>query len=258
MKKLLSLLLLAGLAFGQVRHIQVISHRGEHLKHPENTLPAYQAAIGLGADYFEVDIRTTSDGKLVMMHDSTADRTTNGKGRIADMTFEQVRALDAGIRTGPHFAGTPVPTFEEVLSAVRGRSNIYVDAKSVSARDLIEHLERFNMLERVVVYAGSTLLRELQRLRPKIRIMPESVNPTVVRTLLADLSPRVIAYSEGDWNEDTIAPAREARVDIFVDRLGAQDTPDHWQDAIDRGATGIQTDRVADLLNFLRAKGLHR
>ena len=192
------------------------------------------------------------------MHDSSADRTTNGKGRIAEMTFAEVQALDAGIKVGPHFAGTRVPAFEEVLAAVRGRCQIYVDAKNVSAKDLIEHLDRFQMMESVVVYGGLPLLKELSRLHPKIRIMPESVNPAVVRTLLADLAPRVIAYSQSDWKEETIAPAREAGVDIFVDRLGAQDKPEFWQDAIDRGATGIQTDHVAELLRFLRAKGMHR
>ena len=62
-----SLLLLTGLALGQAREIVVISHRGEHLQHPENTLPAYQAAIDAGADYFEVDVQTTSDGKLQLL-----------------------------------------------------------------------------------------------------------------------------------------------------------------------------------------------
>jgi len=258
MKRLLWVVFLAVLAFGQGRQIMVIAHRGEHLKHPENTLPAYLAAIGLGADYIEVDVRTTADGKLVSMHNSSVDGTTNGKGQVANLTFEQIRALDAGIKFAAHFAGTRVPAFEEVLAAVKGRVGIYVDAKSVSARDLIAALERYQMVESVVVYGDLGLLIELARLRPKIKVMPESVNGAVVRFLIAELRPRVIAYSEGDWNEDAIAPAREAGVDIYLDRLGAQDTPEHWQDAADRGATGIQVDRVADLLQFLRARGWHK
>ena len=255
---LLSLGLLAALAPGQGRQIAVIAHRGEHLKHPENTMPAYLAAIDLGADYIEVDVRTTADGKLVCVHNSSVDATTNGKGPVAELTFGEIRALDAGIKFAAHFAGTRVPAFEEVLAAVRGRAGIYVDAKNVSARDLIAALEQYEMIENVVVYGAVRLLRDLARLRPKIRVMPESVNGTVVRTLLAELMPRVIAYSQGDWNEDAIAPAREAKVDIYLDRLGAQDTPEHWQDAIERGATGIQVDRVGDLLEFLRARGWHR
>ena len=86
---LLSLLLAAQIA--------VISHRGEHLAHPENTLPAFQAAIDAGADFFELDVRTTSDGRLVLMHDRTVDRTTNSKGTVREMTLEQIRGLDIGL-----------------------------------------------------------------------------------------------------------------------------------------------------------------
>src|SRR5258708_47839 len=100
--------------------VVVISHRGEHLAHPENTLPAFQAAIDAKADYFELDVRTTSDGHLVLMHDATVDRTTNGHGAVRDMTFDQIRALDAGARFGPQFAGTKVPTFDEALQLAHG------------------------------------------------------------------------------------------------------------------------------------------
>src|SRR5271170_4708859 len=95
--------------FFAATQIIVISHRGEHLAHPENTLPAFQAAIEAGADFFELDVRTTSDGKLVLMHDSTVDRTTNGKGQVRKMAFDQIRELDAGAKFGPQFAGTKVP-----------------------------------------------------------------------------------------------------------------------------------------------------
>ena len=77
--------------------IAVISHRGEHLSHVENTLPAFQAAIDAGADFFELDVRTTSDGRLVLMHDGTVDRTTNGKGKVRELAFDQIRQLDAAV-----------------------------------------------------------------------------------------------------------------------------------------------------------------
>src|SRR5215467_10607533 len=103
-------------AFAQTgRRIVVISHRGEHLHHPENTLPAFQEAIRVGADFFELDVQTTSDGKLVLSHDGKVDRRTNGQGEISKMTFDEVRALDAGIKSGPQFAGTKIPTFDEAL-----------------------------------------------------------------------------------------------------------------------------------------------
>lgn len=83
---------------GTVKAILASAHRGEHLRHPENSLPAIQAAIDAGMDYVELDVRTSSDGYLVLMHDPTVDRMTNGKGAIKDMTLAEIRQLDLGAR----------------------------------------------------------------------------------------------------------------------------------------------------------------
>src|SRR3954447_11221193 len=105
-----ALLLLPAL-LAESRRVVAIAHRGEHLRHPENTMPAFEEAVRLGADYIEVDVRTTADGSLVLSHDGSVDRCTNGKGEVAKMTFAELRALDAGIKMGPEFAGTKIPAF---------------------------------------------------------------------------------------------------------------------------------------------------
>ena len=92
------------------------AHRGCLDSHPENTLPAFKQAIALGAQMIEFDIQLTKDSALVIMHDETVDRTTNGRGNVSDLTLAQIRQLDAGTKKGTHFAGTPVPTFAEVLA----------------------------------------------------------------------------------------------------------------------------------------------
>lgn len=233
--------------FGQVA---VISHRGEHLRHPENTLAAFRAAIDAGADYFEVDVRTTADGKFILMHDQTVDRTTNGKGRVADLTFAQVRALRAGTE--------PVPTFEEALALARGRAQVYVDSKAISAADLVAVLDREHMATPVVVYGAVPFLKEVQRLRPAIRVMPESVSVEIIQQIVRELAPKVIAFSRHDWQDDIIRFAKQAGAGVFVDRLGPDDNPAAWQDAVDRGATGIQTDHPAELVGYLRKRHLHK
>ena len=73
--------LLLAPAQAQTRRVVVIAHRGEHLHHPENTTPAFEEAVRLGADYIEVDVRTTADGKLVLSHDGTVDRCTDEKAK---------------------------------------------------------------------------------------------------------------------------------------------------------------------------------
>ncbi|MEO8026643.1 MAG: glycerophosphodiester phosphodiesterase family protein [Bryobacteraceae bacterium] len=247
---LVAILTLAGIASCQTRTVAVIAHRGEHLSHTENTLAGFRAAYDAGADYFELDVRTTSDGQLVLMHDATVDRTTNGKGRIADMTFDQVRALRAG--------GEPIPTFEEALELAHSRGQVYVDCKHITAGDLIGALERQKMLDKVVVYGGFQFLKEVRALRPNVRVMPESVSVEVVRKLVDELHPKVIAFGDRDWKDDIIRIARESGADLYVDRLGLADQPSAWMDAVDRGATGIQTDHPAKLVEFLRSKGVHR
>lgn len=91
------------------------AHRGCMDTHPENTLPAFEEAVRLGAQMIEFDIQLTKDSMMVIMHDETVDRTTNGTGKVSALTFDQIRTLDAGVKKGEVFKGTQVPTFEETL-----------------------------------------------------------------------------------------------------------------------------------------------
>lgn len=239
----------------QSRRVVAISHRGEHLQRPENTLPAFQEAIRVGADFIEVDVQTTSDGKLVLSHDATVDRCTNGKGRVADMTFEQVEALDAGIKKGPDYAGVKVPTFDQVLDLARGKIGIYVDVKNATAQDLVTHIDGHGMADHVVIYCKANLCKQLEEINPKLKVMPESSSVEHSHMLIDLLHPKVIAFGAGDFTPEIIAVVKQANAEIYVDRMGPTDAPEGWQSAIDAGADGIQTDRPGPLVDFLKQKG---
>jgi glycerophosphoryl diester phosphodiesterase len=86
-----------------------VAHRGHSIAYPENTLEAYRKAIELGVEMIECDVNITSDGRLVMMHDPTLDRTTNGTGRVSAATWEEIQRLDAGGKFKPEFAGARIP-----------------------------------------------------------------------------------------------------------------------------------------------------
>jgi len=101
--------------------LYVIGHRGAAGHEPENTLRSVEAALRLGVDAVEVDVHAV-DGRLVVIHDERLERTTNGHGRLADHTFAQLRALDAG-------RGERIPTLDEVLDAVGGRAELVVELK---------------------------------------------------------------------------------------------------------------------------------
>jgi glycerophosphoryl diester phosphodiesterase len=227
--------------------VNVIAHRGEHLSHPENTIPAIEAAIALGCDYVEIDVRTTSDGAFVLMHNDSVDATTDGKGAVASLTLAQIRAL----RT----KGEKVPTFDEALEAIRGRIGLYLDAKRISAAAIVDRLKTHSMVGQTVVYGGMSLHRDLTALGYPALPMPEAVSVEVLTKILAEIKPRVIAFDRRDFRDEVIAVARNAGLGVFVDRLGEADNPESWKDAVKRGATGIQNDHPGELIAVLKSMG---
>lgn len=113
---------------GVLGYPRICAHRGFNSAAPENTLPAFGAAVALGADEIEFDLWTTSDGMLVSLHDSTLDRVSNGTGKVYEHTYEELLALDFGVKRGAAFEGLPVVTFEEILRKFAGTviMNIHV------------------------------------------------------------------------------------------------------------------------------------
>jgi len=93
----------------------VIAHRGATGYAPENTLPAIKKAIGLGANYIEIDVHQSKDEAVVVIHDYSVDRTTNGSGKVLDLTLEELKTLDAGSWYDSSFAGTQIPTLDEAI-----------------------------------------------------------------------------------------------------------------------------------------------
>jgi len=108
---------------------EVIGHMGSCADRPGNTLVSIRRAIEAGAHVAEVDVRTTKDGVLVCMHDPDVDRTTDGKGKVADLTLADVQRLDAGRKFDAKFAGERVPTLRDVLALGKGKIGIMLDLK---------------------------------------------------------------------------------------------------------------------------------
>lgn len=104
----------------------LIAHRGDCAAFPENTLPAFKAAVRQGAEMVELDEWRCKTGELIVMHDATVDRRTDGKGRIADLSLAEIKALDAGSHKGPGFAGERVPTIDEALACFP-KTGIYLN-----------------------------------------------------------------------------------------------------------------------------------
>src|SRR5512141_2609782 len=92
----------------------LLAHRGASTHAPENTLPAFELALEEGADGVELDAKLSADGKVVVIHDATVDRTTDGHGRVSELSLQELKALDAGASFGDRFRGVRIPTLDEV------------------------------------------------------------------------------------------------------------------------------------------------
>jgi len=117
----------------------VIAHRGASAVAPENTLAAIRRAGELGASWVEVDVRRAASGELVLMHDATLDRTTNGRGNVAETPYKTLAGLDAGIWFGPGFAGEPIPTLEAFLRLAEELglcANVEIKAEASEAEEM--------------------------------------------------------------------------------------------------------------------------
>ena len=108
----------------------IIAHRGYKAKYPENTLAAFESAVDAGAQMIELDVRRTRDRQVVVIHDETLERTTDGSGPVKDQTLEKIKQLDAGSWFHPRFAGERIPTLEEVLDRMANRILINIEIKA--------------------------------------------------------------------------------------------------------------------------------
>jgi len=155
-------------------HPFISAHRGFSAKAPENTLAALDAAWRAGATVAEIDVQLTRDGHVILMHDRSIDRTTNGSGLVKDLSLAEIKALDAGGWFHARFSGERVPSLEEVLQWSRGRLGLLVELKNFPYRDLplvdktIEVVEAHDA-EDFVVLGGfdHPVLADLHRRHPE-------------------------------------------------------------------------------------------
>jgi len=137
--------------------IQIIGHRGARGLEPENTVRSFRKALELGVDYIECDVHMTKDGHIVLMHDHTVDRTTNGSGPVNSFTFDEIRKLDAG-------KGETIPTLQELLDLVRGKVKLHIELKDESATEpTVGLVEKNGMVGEVFLTSGKT--ETLKRVR---------------------------------------------------------------------------------------------
>ena len=263
------------------RYVVVVSHRGDWRNWPENSIPAIESVIGMGVDIMELDLKLTKDSVLVLCHDKTIDRTTNGRGRVCDITFDSICkvSLRAGQGVATHWK---VPTLEEALLICKGRAVVNIDQGFQFYDRIHPLLERTGMLGQTLI-KGRLTASEVEPVfsaySENCLFMPivnfsKKHHDEILRSYGEQPAPP-LAY-EVCWSEYTPeveACMREVLASgskLWVNSLWPSLCGGLCDDAalegdpsavygklVDMGATMIQTDRPELLISYLRSHGLH-
>lgn len=239
----------------------VSAHRGDHTQAPENTLKAYANAIEAGADYVEIDLRTTRDSQLVIMHDASVNRMTVGTGPVKDMSWDSLRLLRVREKTHPEWGEYEIPTFDEVLQLCRGKIGIYLDFKNADPAAAYKAIQRFGMEDHVIVYINAPQqFYGWRRVAPHMPLMVSL--PGNVRTadslagFLDRYHPDIL---DGDWDGYTpemVTLATKNGYLVFPDIQGPGESPALWEAAVSKGIRALQTDHPKALVTWLKERSL--
>lgn len=235
----------------------VIAHRGEHLRHHENTLEAIEAAVTAGADFTEMDVRRSKDGRYLLMHDATVDRMTDGKGRVADLTWAELSRLVVRARHLTNVPPSRIPRFEEALKACHGRIHIYLDFKQGDRREVAALVKAAGMEREVIVYDGASGIAQWREFAPELPIITSP--PKAALSDAAALRQFVERYRPEVFDEAPDATFVQAATALGVRpwpdiQDGAEDAA-YWQTVWAKGVRGFQTDHPAELVRWLEAQG---
>jgi glycerophosphoryl diester phosphodiesterase len=240
-----------------LRRPGVIAHRGVVSEAPENTRPAIARAIELGCAMAEIDLRYTADGEVVLFHDPSLERTTDGRGPLSAKTLAELRRLDAGAWYGPEFRGTRIPTFKEAVELARGRIQLYLDLKESDPLPVVRAVEALQARSFVHYRPYSyTALRRILAESPSSRVLIDigdwAQAAPFVETLRREFPTASLSSDWANWTPPAVAEARKLGLPTLVNVLGAADTPENLRRAVELGFDYIQTDHPRELLEMLR------
>ena len=237
---------------------RVIAHRGFSGAAPENTIAAVRAAVEINADMVEIDVTLTSDGHIVVIHDETLDRTTNGSGEVFRYTFAELQGLDAGSWFDANFAGERIPTLDQVLTEVDGRILLNLEIKSEAVdRGIVAKvasaIQREGMIDQVVVSSFSpTALKEMHSAAPEIRTAvlyntkfhkgQDSVE------IVTDLGARVFNIKRQRLTREMLRRCREHDIPVGIYTVNK---PRRMRRLVKKGIDAIFTDHPDRLLVVL-------
>jgi len=220
---------------------EIIAHRAWARVRPENTLAGLQACLEQGIIWAEVDVRRTRDGQHVLFHDETLERMTGAAGRVADCTYEDLRALRVRDETR---TAARIPLLREALDLVRGRARLYLDCCDVECEQLVAELRAAEMDGDVLVCAYGAMAETMRAASSRVRLVVEGRTWDAAAEQHFEKFAPVAMEVRGDALAEELAKgAAGARVPWIGLALGAADCANVWRRAAQLGAAWIMTDQ---------------
>jgi len=267
------------------RRVLVAAHRGDWRNYPENSMGAIESVIRMGVDIVELDLKLTKDSVLVLMHDRTIDRTTTGRGRVSELTYDSIRRCR--LRTAHHACATryTVPTLREALTACKDRIVVNVDQGYEYYDQVLAVTEELGMTDQVLIKGSRSVADVSAKLaahphnmmympilsmqKPRGRVLWEDYRRAGVVPLAFELCwdepsaeieacAREIVEGGSKLWINTLWPSLCGGEEAgFYDDYAFENGAEAYDRALDMGATMIQTDRPELLIAYLRSRGLH-
>lgn len=263
------------------KRVLVAAHRGDWRNWPENSLPAFDAAIKAGADIIELDLKMTKDSVLVICHDARVDRTTDGSGLVSEMTYDSIQTLN--LRAG-HGVKTSLkmPTLEQALTVCKDRAVVNIDKGYEYYDQALEVCNRLGVTGQVLIKGKAMPDKVKEKFAahhgnmlymPIIEILKPKGQKLYAAWRQSDMKPMAYEVNWTQWSPElkqTMNEMIESGAKLWVNSLWpslnggwdddaayAGNADEVYGKLLETGATIIQTDRIEFLVNYLKSKGLH-
>ncbi len=240
----------------------ICAHRGANETHPENTLTAFREAVRLGAQMVEFDVRITKDKKLIIIHDKSVDRTTDGKGLINELTLAEIKKLDAGSWKSQKFKGEKVPTLKEALAVFP--KNIWLNIHLKGNKELGEATARVLISEgrihQGVIACGNEAVRGVRRVSKSILICNmerQSDRNEYVQKTVKGKYPfiQLLKKRNDDSLQNDLAILRQNKVKI---NYYFGDNESEVRELFDMGVDFVLTNKLGQMLEVAEGMGIKR
>jgi glycerophosphoryl diester phosphodiesterase len=237
----------------------VVAHRGEHTRTHENSLSAIAAAIRAGVDYVELDVRRTRDGEHVLLHDSTLDRTTTGKGKVADLTLAELRQLRLRDRDRPGLPPEPIPTLAEAFEAMHRQIGLYLDFKDGDRATVTRMLRAAGLGEHTVIYDGLGAVSAWRQIAPELPLMisprPADLEGEGLKELRSRCPVEILDGEADTYTAATVRAVQALGYEVWIDIQDPAEDEAYWRRLLALGTDGLQSDHPAELVAFLKREG---